>query len=120
MLRFLFLACLALGGCMTSSSTNNGCPQPTQPTCVTRAAAWCSTAKEFFTAQTAGDAGLLVPCPDSSGNQIFAVFDGGVRDDAGLPRGCPSLRMVNGTGEVADAATQEGDSCCYPTRVYCA
>ena len=108
MLRTIFLDCLILGGCSLGCTSNDECPQPSQPTCVVRATAWCSSATFRGSADVLGDAGVLVPCPDSSGNRLFAVFDGGMLDDAGLPKGCPSLSTIPSdlSKSVLDAGTR--------------
>jgi hypothetical protein len=119
---WVFLACLVLGGCVSTGTSPNGCPQPPQPTCVERTTAWCAAAMLVGTAEALPDAGVLVPCSyPPSGNRLFAVFDGGTLDDGGVPSGCPSLSTIPNdlSKSVVDAGTQDGGACCYPTRVYC-
>lgn len=126
--KWLGLAFAALlVGCSPSSSSPGTapCPQPTEPSCLDRTAAWCATTgRGSAEGIAAEDAGVVaVACPDEPNATVkpaYAVFpDGGPLDDAGVPFGCPSLGFIptNSSLGVTDAGTLTGTSCCYPTHI---
>ena len=114
--------CLLLAACNGFGFGDQSCPQPREPVCRSRTAAWCGRAGVLFTPGTLPDAGIPVRCESSAVNEAYAFFDAGVLDDAGVPVGCPAS-LSPSPNDMSTTLIDGGvlsDECCYRMHVYCA
>ena len=117
----LLSALWALSACASQeTATQSDCPQPSQPECMDRTEAWCSSASKHYSEGALPDGATAVACPDTNGDSTsYAVFPGHTLDSSGVPEGCPNLLEMSGGSSVVDAGTQSGSKCCYPTFFQC-